>query len=352
MKFLESLFIIASLFIKSTKPDTECPSILNPGENRISHPNKDIVRLMQFNVEWFFIDYYSSADCPGNGCPWHNSSEANVHMNYISSVIATMQPDILNICEIEGCDELNSLNEVLNKNYNQNSYNYFLKKGTDTSTGQNVGLLTKINPNIALYRTEEKLSYPIPDSQCGCNTTGTTGVSKHYITEFTFPNSKTNVAFIAAHLLAIPTDPCRCSQREVQAQIMQNVIYSYVKNNYEIIFIGDLNDYDNEVLDVNNNIPTSMVLDILKGIKGSNSGKYRLHNAANSIPQQKRYSDWWDPNADCKSQSNEFSMIDHILVSSNLLKKIDNVFIYQAYEEFCGKYNSDHYPLIVDFIGL
>ncbi len=352
MNILKSFFIIASIFIIPIKPDTECPTIVNPGEYRISHPNKDIVRLMQFNVEWFFLDYYSNANCPGDGCTWHNASEANIHMNYISSVIATLQPDILNICEIEGCDELTSLNKVLNTNYNQNSYNYFLKKGTDTATGQNVGLLTKINPNIPLYRTEEKLPYPIEGSQCGCNSNGTTGVSKHYITEFTFPNSKTNVAFIAAHLLAIPTDPCRCSQREVQAQVLQNVIYSYVKNNYEIIFIGDLNDYDDEVLDANNNIPISMTLDILKGIKGNNSGMYRLHNAANEIPQQKRYSDWWDPNNDCKSESNEFSMIDHILVSSSLLQKIDNVFIYQVYEEFCGKYNSDHYPVIVDFVGL
>ena len=353
MNLLKYIFIISSLFnLNLTKSDTECPVITNPGQNRISHPNKDIIRVMQFNVEWFFLDYYSSANCPGSGCPWNNTTEANIHMNYITNVISTVQPDIMNLCEVEGCDELSELNNKLNTNYNQNSYNYFLKKGTDTSTGQNVGLFTKINPMISLYRTEEKLPYPIEGSQCGCTSNGTSGVSKHYITEFYMPNSKTNIAWIGAHLLAIPTDPCRCAQREVQAQVLQNVIYSYVQKGYEILFIGDLNDYDDEILDINNNIPISNVLDTLKGIKGTHLGSYRLHNVANEIPQTKRFTDWWDPNADCKSESNEFSMIDHILVSQNLLKKIDNVFIYQAYEEFCGKYNSDHYPLIVDFINL
>lgn len=43
-------------------------------------------------------------------------------------------------------------------------------------------------------------------------------------------------------------------------------------------------------------------------------------------------------------------MIDHILVSDNLYKKIDNVFIYHDYKEYCGKYDSDHFPVVVDFI--
>jgi len=42
-------------------------------------------------------------------------------------------------------------------------------------------------------------------------------------------------------------------------------------------------------------------------------------------------------------------MIDHVLLTPNLMDKIKNVAIYQAYDEYCGKYNSDHYPVIVDF---
>ena len=66
------------------------------------------------------------------------------------------------------------------------------------------------------------------------------------------------------------------------------------------------------------------------------------------MPKEERYSDWWDKNGDCKSTPNEFSKIDHILVSSKLQTKIKTVSIYHGYEEFCDTYNSDHYPLLLE----
>jgi exonuclease III len=157
-------------------------------------------------------------------------------------------------------------------------------------------------------------------------------------------------AMIGAHLIAFPTDKTRCAEREAQAQVLQNVIYGYLEKGYEIIFFGDLNDFDAEVLDANNNKPTSMVLDILKGSAGTNAGKYKLFNIAANIPKEKRFSDWWDQNNNCKSTSNEFSMIDHVLVTPLLQEKIVGQFIYQGYPEYCGTLNSDHYPVVLDFL--
>ena len=48
-----------------------------------------------------FTDYYSNAACPGTGCPWKNISEAETHMNYVTNVIATLNPDFVNLCEVE-----------------------------------------------------------------------------------------------------------------------------------------------------------------------------------------------------------------------------------------------------------
>jgi len=299
---------------------------------------KTNIRIMQYNTEWLFIDYYASSDCPGQGCTWKNQSEAIEHLSYVANVIQDMDPDIINICEIEGCDELN----MLLKN---TEYSPYLINGKDTSTGQNVGMLTKIPPHVSLYRTEEHVNYPISNSKCGyTGAPGTAGVSKHYITEFVLNNM--NIAFIGAHLLAFPTDSMRCAEREAQATVLQNVILSYIKKNYEIIMLGDFNDFDETTLDRNNNKPTSHVLDILKG---ANTDVYTLQNAASLMPQSSRYTDWYDSNKDCKSTLSEFSMIDHILLTPNLMDKVKNVFIYQEYAEYCGKYNSDHYPVIVDF---
>ena len=322
--------------------DTECPYVISNGDRR---NNKNKLRLIQYNVEWLFIDYCNSSKCPGTGCTWANQTEAETHMDYVSKVIKYLNPDIINFCEVEGCDELNILKDKLD-----DSYIPYLKKGTDSSTGQNVGMLTRIDPLIDLYRSEIKYNYPLPNSNCGyTGTSGLSGVSKHYITEFKFNNL--NIAFIAAHLLAIPTDPMRCAEREAQASVLQNVIFDYINKTYEVIMIGDFNDYDNEVLDLNNNKPTSMVLDILKGNQGDLSGLYQLYNVAEEIQKNERFSDWWDSDSNCNTSSQkDYSMIDHILVTDSIRKNIENIFIYHGYDEYCGKYNSDHYPVVLDLI--
>lgn len=334
------LFFI--FFLRMCFADTECPYVSTISDRRV---DKSKLRLVQYNVEWLFIDYYSPMNCPGNGCTWVNQSEAEIHMNYVAKVVTDLNPDIINFCEIEGCDELNMLKGIIG----DNSYNSYLKKGTDTSTGQNVGMLTRIDPYVSLYRTDLKYNYPVLGSNCGYTGSGSSGVTKHYITEFKFNGY--DVAFIAAHLLAIPTDPARCSQREAQASVLQKTIYSYINKGFEVIMLGDFNDYDAEVLDVNNNKPTSRVLDILKGNQGELSGLYTLHNLAEEIQQKERFSDWWDSDNDCNTSSqSDYSMIDHVLVTESIQRNVLNIFIYHGYDEHCGKYNSDHFPVVIDLM--
>jgi exonuclease III len=336
------IFSFLLSFIPSILADTECPIVTTIADRRADNST---FRLVQYNAEWLFIDYYSSAKCPGSGCSWHTLDEAETHLGNVAKVLKELNADIVNICEVEGCDELNMLIGELN----DNTYKPYLIKGTDTSTGQNVGMITRIDPKINLYRDEERVNYPLPNSQCGSTSSGSTGVSKHYITEMTI--SGINVALIGAHLLAIPTDPSRCVQREGQAQVLQNIIYSYIQKKYEIIVMGDMNDYDLETLDMNSNKPTSRVLDIIKGIEGDKKGTYMLSNVANWMKQQERYSDWWDSDNNCNTASqNDYSMIDHVLVSSLLEPRIKNVFIYHNYSEYCGKMDSDHYPVVIDFV--
>jgi exonuclease III len=340
INFLNTVFSIF-LILSSVKCDTECPNVVLSEDRR---ENKQSLRLVQYNVEWLFIDYYSAMDCPGDGCTWKTIDDAEKHLSYVSKVISELKPDIINLCEVEGCDELNEV-----KNYLDDSYVPYLKKGTDTSTGQNVGMLSRIDPIIDLYRSEEKIAYPISGTKCGStSSSGTSGVSKHYITEFDLGVYK--VALIGAHLLAIPTDPSRCVQREAQAQVLQNIVYGYIGRGYEIILIGDMNDYDGEILDKNDDMPTSRVLDIMKGLDGQKKGTYELTNIAVSIKKDERFTDWWDSDNNCNTTSQkDYSMIDHILVTDNVYSNIVNAYIYHGYDEYCGKWNSDHYPIVVDF---
>lgn len=326
--------------------DTQCPySPTVPSDRRT---DKNVVRLIQYNVEWMFYDEYSG--CPGSSCVWTNQSEVLTHMDYVSNIINELNPDIVNFCEIEGCDEINMLINKTNP-----SFNPYLIKGTDSATGQNVGMMTLIDPTIDLYRVETKYEYPISNSQCGYTWgNGTTGVSKHYITQFEFTKldgSVINTAMISAHLLAYPTDPERCAKREAQAMVLQEKIYNLINDGLEVIMIGDLNDWDNLILDANDNKPISQVLDILKGNIGVYSSQYVLKSIGDKIFQDQRYSEYWDENNDCQTQSTEFSMIDHILLTPNLYSIVSNAFAYHAYPHSCNKnsYNSDHDPVVIDF---
>lgn len=345
-------FVTAILALSTASSDTECPvvpvtvPVTVPADRR---PSNNSLRIVQYNVEWLFMDYYSQADCPGQHCPWSNTSEAEIHMNYVSNIVKILNPDILNLCEVEGCDELNMLVDNLEYGETVKTYKPYLKKGTDSATGQNVGMITRIDPDIDLYRTDLRYDYPVPGSKCGyVGAPGSSGVSKHYITEFIV--SSTKIAMIGLHLLAYPTDPQRCAEREAQAQVLQNIIYGYTSQKYEVIVLGDFNDFDGRVIDANNNLPISQVLDIVKGNVGEYNGKYQLFSVAETMVQDTRFTDWYDENNNCVSAPTEFSMIDHVLVTSYLLDRVNNSYIYHGYDEFCGKYNSDHYPIVIDFI--
>lgn len=341
-------FLCRGMFVTSS----DCPLIVQYANNPSTHlrvkSQENRIRLVQYNAEWLFLNYYSPMNCPGTGCTWVNQSQAEKHMQYVANVVNDLKPDIMNVCEVEGCYEMSALKSALPQS---SYYNVYLKQGTDTATGQNVGLMTAITPIANLTRTEEKIQYPLADSKCGyTGANGTVGVSKHYLTEYILFGRR--ILFAGIHLLAYPEDATRCAEREAQAQIIQNVVANYIKEiGGEVIVLGDLNDFDGRVLDANRNVPTSRVLDILKGYVGKHAGEYELLTATEKIPEVERFSDWWDENADCVGTADEFSLIDHVLVTPFLFERIQTAYVYHGYDEFCGKYDSDHYPFVVDFIA-
>lgn len=341
--------IILLINLIQTYANYECPTVLVPNLYDIPNQNKSI-RIMQYNVEWLFVDNSTgSISCPGE-CSWKNETEALAHLSRVAQVISEIKPDIINLCEVEGCDELDLLVDELN-NRGANGYQRYMKEGTDTATGQNVAMITKYAPYMNLERTGSTIKWPISGSKCGYDGDGgNVEVSKNYYTIYNVNGY--NILFVGIHLLSNPTDPERCAKREGQAQIIQELIADFVVDRgFEIILTGDFNDFDGDVLDWNDNIPTSSVLSILKGDVGERKGEYTLSNIAELISKENRFTNWWDSDTNCATNDAvDFSMIDHILVSSAISKHIVNAFIYHGYDEFCGKYDSDHYPLVIDLV--
>jgi endonuclease/exonuclease/phosphatase family metal-dependent hydrolase len=315
-----------------------CPTVATKGEDR--RPNNSTFRLVQLNAEWLFMD--DADDCPGATCPWTTAALAQTHMSSIAQVIFDLNPDLINLCEVESCDELTMLTK--NDLLAAEGFKPYMVQGTDSSTGQDVGMLTKIDPTSDLVRTDNRVAYPIPSTQCASTYTGTYGVSKHYIT--TLKLNGFNVAIIAAHLLAFPDDNNRCVEREAQASVLQQVVTSYIEKGFEVVLLGDFNDFDGDAVDRNGNMPISQVNAILKG-QGTN---WKLTNVASKIDQNDRYSEWYDENDDCVFELAENSMIDHVLISDGLLSKVTNVFIaHSEYSQSCSTTYSDHWPVVVDF---
>ena len=78
---LKILFSTLLLFTPILSADTECKYAPQNIEDR--RVDKNTFRVVQYNVEWLFIDEYNNTQCPGSGCTWANQSEALKHMDYV-----------------------------------------------------------------------------------------------------------------------------------------------------------------------------------------------------------------------------------------------------------------------------
>jgi len=112
-----------------------------------------------------------------------------------------------------------------------------------------------------------------------------------------------------------------------------------------VVILGDINDYDRDVLDASDSIPTSRVSNLLKY---DDSGRKIMDSVIESVSQQpSRYSSWWDQDNDCIVEDGELTLIDHLLISPILTSRVLSVQLYNTVIEECDSLESDHYPIKV-----
>lgn len=324
---------------------SDCPlAPSNPADRRT---NKSLLKVASFNAEWLFYGT-PSANCPGTGCPWTTQDMALEHMQHIASVIREVNADILTVVEVQSCDVLKVL---VDQYLGGMGYLPYLVQGTDTATGQNVGLLTRVDPSVNLQRTANRVSYPVSGNQCGyTGSNGDYGVSKHYWTTFQLSNYAKPITLFGIHLLAFPTRNDRCAQREAQATVIQRaVLAEAIQQGHEVIITGDYNDYDGVVLDVSDDAPISRVLQILKSPAGLANGP-TLSSAASFVTDPQRYTSWYDMNNNCVDDGGkEHTSIDHVLFSSGLASLVSNASTNHVFTAGCAAVMSDHWPVSVTF---
>ncbi len=299
--------------------------------------DKHKLRLVQYNTRFLFSE---SNNCPGKGCDWKNKIQQNEHFIKISKIIKQINPDIINLCEINTSEILNKLVMSLH----DNSYKYYLSVSEPPNfIDHHMGIVTRIEP-LKIHRTNGEQKYPLQYSECNFLGNGIVNLARHYISEFFINNM--NIIIIGVHLNAHPTVPENCAIREARAMIIQQQILKYY-HTHEIIVIGDLNDYDDDIKDRANNIPKSKVLDIIKGESGHNPINYRLYNTSTFLHKHERIT---SKHVARRRSERVASMIDFVLVTEKLKSYITDVDIFTQYEGTIGEdNNSDHYPIIVDF---
>lgn len=74
--------------------------------------------------------------------------------------------------------------------------------------GQNTALLTRVDPEYTLWRSDRRQQYPLLSTSCVSEEHGWVGVSKHYFARIKFTNLSgvaTKILFAGIHLLAFPS---------------------------------------------------------------------------------------------------------------------------------------------------
>lgn len=327
-----------------------------PGSDRGDRrPDRSRLRIATLNAEWLFDGVRDPSASPWSGDP----ASAQRHLEDIAQVVDRMEADIVNLVEVEDCSRLEALiqemlpmggGEAGRKLMQQSPgspYRGYLRTGRDTATGQNVALLTKVDPSQEVRRTDERAAHPIVGSRCGFDgRMDDTGVSKNYYALFDdieglgFP-----LAVVGTHLKAFPTDERSCSQREAQAAVLQQLLRQLHDQGYELVLLGDLNDFSDTTPDIAFSQPTSQVLEMLRDFDGD--GQDDMVNVAARVDQNSRFTSWFDRNGNGEydTMSRERSSIDHVLVSSRVFELVDGVIIDQGYDP---TRISDHWPVIVD----
>lgn len=301
------------------------------GDDRRANPR--VLTIMTFNAE-FLWDGIPPEDGKARVVfPWKGDrAKALAHMRDVAEVIRRHDPDVVNLCEIENHAALALFNRTF---FPDSGYAALLIDGEDTETGQDMGLLTRIDPEAgSLTRTNES-------GQSGATYKR---VSKNLI--YILPVGDLRLGFVGVHLLAQPDNTMRRADREAQADAVRNAALKLRRKGCLPIVLGDLNDYDDapEALDREGSRPVTRVLRILREME-PDTPTDDLFNAAEFVPRRERYTALWDRGVEgVRDPGDTFTMIDHVLLSPELRPFVTSVRIAHDHDPYRV---SDHFPVIV-----
>ncbi len=247
---------------------------------------------------------------------WKGSPErAEAHMADVAAVVRAHDPDILHLSEVENRRALDTFND---KFLTESGYRAYFVPGTDTATGQDVALLSRV-----------ELESISRDPRRGRSGSVRKGVSKHYVA--TLRAGDLRLGLVGIHLLARPHKESRVAAREAQADAVRGMAGELAEDGFSVVVWGDFNDFDGRTLDLRGNRPITRVLEWIRDLDPGNPND-DLINVADRLPRGQRYTNGRDA-------------IDHVLVSSDLAERVVEVRIPHDHDP---RAVTNHFPVIVD----
>ncbi len=286
----------------------------------------DGIRIATFNGEFLFdgVGDEGEATFPWKGDP----AAARAHRDAVGAVVRSLDADVVVMPETEN---LAALQMLADESLAGLGYTAVLVDGRDTFTGQDVGLLTRI-PVEASGRNDERVPVGVTDQLYG--------VSKNLWARLDLDGVPVTV--IGVHFLARPDDADRRPRREAQAEVIRQLVEAEVAAGRQVIVLGDLNDFDDAVLDRRSSRP---ITDVLATIKRAGPGDADdLVNVLGDVPQASRFTSLYDRNDNGEIEPGELSAIDHVLLSPALYRRVTDVRYVHSHDP---RTVSDHFPIVV-----
>ena len=294
-------------------PEDRTSGLAKPGRSTPAEPISRLV-LMAWNVEFLW-----DGRSPEEGkidFEWKGSPEvAEAHMADVAAIVKAYDPDILHLSEVENERALDTFNR---KFLADSGYRAYFVPGTDTATGQDVALLSRL-----------ELEDISRDSRRGRSGSTRKGVSKHYVA--TLSAGDLRLGLVGIHLLARPHEASRVAKREAQADAVRGMARELAEDGRAVIVWGDFNDFDGHTLDRSGNRPITRVLEWIRELDPGDPND-DLVNVAERLPRRQRYTNGRDA-------------IDHVLVSRDLAARIVEVRIPHSHDPHAV---TNHFPILFE----
>jgi endonuclease/exonuclease/phosphatase family metal-dependent hydrolase len=283
--------------------------------------DKSALTVMTLNAEFLWDGVVPEEG--GATFDWKgDKAKAEEHMAAVAAIIKASNPDIVNLAEVENLAALKRLNDGFLAGQ---GYEPYFVQGTDTGTGQDVTLLTRIDPESGGIQR---------DKRAATSGGATHSVSKNYYAKLKVGDQQ--IALVGLHLRAFPDRQDLKPVREAQAKVIAQLATDLTLQGYSVVVMGDFNDFDGspECLDAASDVPITAVLSTIRAVQPSTASD-DLTNASRSVAQTDRYTYVY---------SGRHQAIDHVLLSPPLALAVTSVTIPHDHDL---AQHPDHYAVVV-----